>query len=173
MTCVAGLVSDGNVYMCSDRGVSDSDSIVSMATPKISRIPLGNDSILIGYAGSGGMGQLVSMIDIPPLIDDSLRWLRTLFAPTIIKARENMAGRSEDEASLLIAIHNSLYEMDTSDYSCYKVEYSAIGSGGSLALGSLYTTRTWTSGKRRVEEAVSAAISHSPTCYGPSDTFIL
>ena len=173
MTCIAGLVSDGKVYMCSDRGVSDNDSIVAMATPKISRIPIGDNNILIGYAGSGGMGQLVSLMDMPPLIDDTLKWLRTKFAPTIISARENMAGKSEDESSLLIAIHNTLYEMDTSDYSAYRVEYSAIGSGGPLALGSLYTTRTWSSGKRRVEEAVSAAIAHSPTCYPPYDTFTL
>jgi hypothetical protein len=45
----------------------------------------------------------------------------------------------------------------------------SIGSGASIAMGSLYTTQSWKSAEKRAYTAVSAAIELSPTCQGPID----
>jgi ATP-dependent protease HslVU (ClpYQ) peptidase subunit len=51
----------------------------------------------------------------------------------------------------------------------YEQDYLTMGSGGDLALGSLYSTQKQKDGRKRVMQALNAAISHSPSCKGPID----
>ena len=44
-----------------------------------------------------------------------------------------------------------------------------MGSGGDLALGSLYSTQKQKDSRKRAVLAVNAAINHSTTCKGPID----
>ena len=61
--------------------------------------------------------------------------------------------------------------MDTSDYSVFPFDYTAIGSGAPIALGSLYTSEEDTHEKGII--AVLAAIHHSPSCKDPIDSLSL
>ncbi len=170
MTVIAGLTSDGVVYMGGDRGASDGDSILSMNSPKICKV----GHFIIGYAGSGGLGQIVQHLDCwNEHPKDVEKFLRMDFVEEYIKAREKVGGKDEEEAQLLIGHKGKLYEMDTSDYAIFPFGYTAIGSGGAIALGSLYSTEnTAFLPQMRVEIAISAAINHNPACNGPIDTYI-
>ena len=172
MTCIVGIKDESSVHLIGERGASDSDSIVSMTTPKIWQV---SKNIIAGYAGSGGLGQMIQFMEWPKYDgNDAMKWLRATLVPAIIEAREKMAGKDEEEASLLIGINivePLLYEMDTSDYSIFPFEYTAIGSGGPIALGSLYTSVDDT--HERGLLAVLAAIAHSPTCKGPIDSLFV
>ena len=171
MTVIVGIQDDKNVYLFGERGASDSDTIVSMTTPKIWKV---SENIIAGYAGSGGLGQMIQYMKWPVLEGDPMKYLRATLAPAIIKGREKMAGKDEEEASLLIGIKVEeplLFEMDTSDYSVFPFQYTAIGSGGPIALGSLYSTLGTL--EERGCLAVLSAIEHSPSCKGPIDSLFL
>ena len=172
MTVIVGIQDDKNVYLFGDRGASDSDSIVAMTTPKIWHV---TENIIAGYAGSGGLGQMIQFMDWPKYDgSDAMKWLRATLVPAIIKNRDKMAGKDEEEASLLIGINIEeplLFEMDTSDYSIFPFTYTAIGSGAPIALGSLYTSEEDTHEKGII--AVLAAIHHSPSCKDPIDSLFV
>ncbi len=172
MTCIVGIKDEENVLLCSDSGASDNDTIVSMTTPKIWQV---SENIICGYAGSGGLGQMIQFMKWPEFTgNDSMKYLRATLAPAIIKTREKMAGKDEEEASLLVGINKGrpeLFEIDTSDYSVFPFDYTAIGSGGPIALGSLFSTLG--NSVDRAHVAVEAAIEHSPSCKGPVSTLIL
>jgi 20S proteasome alpha/beta subunit len=167
MTVIAGIKSNTSVYLFADASASDGDTILSMATPKIWKA---SDNIICGYAGSAGLGQLLQFMTWPKLDDhDLLRWLRVVLAPAFMEAREKMAGKDEEEASILIGINKKgthLFEMQTSDYSFFPFEYSAIGTGSAAALGSLYSTKHMDL-HQRGQLSIEAAIEHTPSCKGP------
>ncbi len=168
MTVIAGIASEGNVYLSGDRGASDGDSILSMTTPKICKV----GDFIIGYAGSGGLGQIVKHLECwTRHPKNAERFLRNDFVEEFKTAREKIGGKDEEEASLLIGYKGTLWEIDTSDYFCCPFTYTAIGSGGPIALGSLHTTlNSPISPKERLELAINAAITHNPGCKGPIDT---
>ena len=171
MTAIVGIKDKTRVCLYSDRGASDNDSIVAMTTPKIWEV---SENIICGYAGSGGLGQMIQYMKWPTLEGDAMEYLRASLAPAIIKARDKNAGKDEEEASLLIGIKVDtplLFEMDTSDYSVFPFDYTSIGSGGPIALGSLHSTTG--SLESRGKKAIMAAIDHSPSCLGPFDSLFL
>ena len=171
MTAIVGIKDETRVCLFADRGASDNDSIVTMNTPKIWEV---SKNIICGYAGSGGLGQMIQYMKWPTFDGDAMEYLRASLAPAIIEAREKMAGKDEEEASLLIGIKTNtpmLFEMDTSDYSVFPFDYTAIGSGGPIALGSLHSTTG--SLESRGKKAIIAAIDHSPSCLGPFDSLFL
>ncbi len=168
MTVIAGIASEGVVYISGDRGASDGDSILSMTAPKICKV----GDFIIGYAGSGGLGQILQHMDCwNEHPKNAERFLRMVFVEEYIKAREKVGGKDEEEAQLLIGYKGNLWEIDTSDYACFPFTYTAIGSGGPIALGSLYATQhSPISPDLRLNAALKAAIEHNPGCKGPIDT---
>ena len=172
MTAIAGIKTKYSVSLYADASASDGDTILSMTAPKIWKA---SDNIICGYAGSAGLGQLLQFMEWPKFADGNvLRWLRVVLAPAFMEAREKMAGKDEEEASILLGIKElhspnpdtHLFEMQTSDYSFFPFEYSAIGTGAPQALGSLYTTKHLDVMQRGVL-SVESAIEHSPSCKGP------
>ena len=167
MTVVAGIRTDENVYLFSDASASDGDTILSMTTPKIWKA---SENIICGYAGSAGLGQLLQFMDWPEFDDkDVLRWMRVVLAPAFMEAREKMAGKDEEEASFLVGVKGKdthLFEMQTSDYSFFPFDYSAIGTGSAQALGSLYSSKHMDVMQRGVL-SIEAAVEHTPSCKGP------
>ena len=169
MTVIVGIRDNGKVYMGSDRSASDGDTILQMTTPKIFRV--GN--FLIGYSGSQGLGVMSKHLrcwNTEP--EDIERFLRVDFVKEFKGLREEIGGSDDDHASWLIAYNTYLYEVDTESFSVFPFDYTAIGSGSAVALGSLYSTPEQ-SPMHRVHKAVNAAIEHTPTCCGKVDTFIL
>lgn len=172
MTCIVGIRHEDSVYLASDRGLSDDDIITSMSAPKI-RI---NDKYLIGYADSPGTGQLLHWITLPtPPRRNVEKFMRTTFISSVRKQLMDSGVDLKDggHASFLIGVSGQLFFMDTTDWQVTECEYMSIGSGSSIAMGSLYTTSTWKSPEKRAYTAVSAAIELSPSCQGPIDTLAI
>ena len=171
MTVIVGLVDNDIIHLCSDRGLSDDDIIVSMSTPKIRQ----NGAYLIGYADCPGTGQLLHHMTLPtPPKKNVEKFMRMTFVPAVRKALVDSGVdlKENAHASFLIGVSGELYLMDTNDWQVLPVSYMAIGSGASVAMGSLYTTEIWKSAERRVKTAVSAAIELSPSCRGPIDYLV-
>lgn len=169
MTCIVGIAHDGNVYLASDRGLSDDDVIVSMVSSKIKQ----NDSYIIGYADSPGTGQLLHWITLPtPPKRNVEKFMRTTFVASVRKQLNDSGVDLKDNAhaSFLVGVSGQLFFIDTTDWQVTECAYMAIGSGASIAMGSLYTTQSWKSPEKRALTAVSAAIELSPSCMGPIDT---
>lgn len=167
MTVIAGIAHQGNVYLGGDRGASDGDSIIAMTTPKICKV----GDFIMGYAGSGGLGQIIKHLECwnrhPK---NAERFLRNDFVEEFQTARAKIGGKDEEEATLLIGYKGILWEIDTSDYACFPFGYSAIGSGGPIALGSLHSSQlSAMAPDLRLELAINAAITHNPGCLGPID----
>ena len=172
MTVIAGIKTKESVFLMGDRGASDGSSIVSLTTPKLWRQA---ENIICGYAGSGGVGQMIQYMNWPVLGKQNIpEWMRTHLVPSIVSEKEKRVTKEGDDAGLLIGIKGSkktyLFEMDTSDYSVWEFDYTAIGSGGQFALGSLFTTQKEKgSEKERLTIALDASIHHSTTCMSPKD----
>ena len=168
MTVIVGLLDNGVVHLCADRGISDDDIIVSMSAPKIRQ----NGAYIIGYADCPGTGQLLHHMILPtPPKRNTEKFMKTTFITAVRKALVDSGVdlKENAHASFLIGVSSEFYLMDTSDWQVLPVEYMAIGSGASIAMGSLYTTAVWKSAEKRVKTAVSAAIELSPGCRGPLD----
>jgi hypothetical protein len=172
MTCIVAIADGENVYMCADRGISDDDIITSMSVPKIAL----NGPYLIGYSDSPGTGQLVQYLTLPTPPNRNLdKFMRTTFVSALRKALNESGVDLKDSAhaSLLIGVNGLLFAVDTSDWQVIRCDYMSIGSGSSIALGSLYTTASWKSPEKRAITAVSAAIELSPSCKGPIDNLVI
>ena len=168
MTCIVGIAKDGVVYMGGDRGASDDNVILSMSRPKIVQI----NNYLIGYAGSQGIGQLAHMIDLPPIGKNIEKTLRTTFVKTLKAAIEeygNASNVDDNATDWLIGVDGKLFEISSVDWQVTEFEYTAIGTGGPIALGSLHTSQTWKDNQKRIRYALQAAVDTSPSCSGPID----
>ena len=169
MTCIVGIAHEDIVYIGGERAAADEVSVVPLAVPKVCK----KGDWVYGYAGTFGIGQLMDMIKLPPAGEDPYITLRTV---VVDKLKESISkySRENDKDSdtvWLIGAGGRLFELHHADYSTIEVSTTAIGSGANLALGSLYTTQGWKSQEKRINVAINAAITYSPTCLGPVDLF--
>lgn len=170
MTCIVGIAKDGVVYMGGDRGASDDHTIVSLSQPKVNV----KGDWIYGYAGSLGNGQLFDLIDLPAVADDEdpFKIIRIDIVEELKSVIESHGSDKEGDATdFLIGCKGRLFEMSTEDWGVVEVSEVSIGSGGNYALGSLHTTSQFevASPYYRIEQALNAAITYSPTCQGPID----
>jgi hypothetical protein len=167
MTVIVGITDGTKVYIGADRGASDDVSIVSLCRPKVH---INNDWVF-GYCGSMGVGQLMELIDMPDAGEDPYKTLRTDVV-THMRNAIDLYGNTSPEctAEFIIGTQGRLFELNTSDWSVAEVEETALGSGGTFALGSLFTTKDFPATLEwRIEMALCAAITYSPTCQGGVD----
>lgn len=173
MTCIVGISDGKNVYMGADRGASDDVTIVSLSQPKVKV----KGDWIYGYSGSLGNGQLFDLIDLPPVAkdEDPFKILRLDIVEELKSIIESHGSDKDENATdFLIGCKGRLFEMSTSDWGVLEVTEVAIGSGGNFALGSLHTTYNIPIPIReRIEHALGAAITYSPTCQGPIDILYL
>lgn len=170
MTCIVGISDGVNVYMGGDRGSSDGTSILPLTRPKVKRC----GDYLIGYAGSQGIGELAHFIDLPPINKNIEKTLRTTFISTLKAAIEEYGNASyleDNSTDWLLGVNGRLFEISSEDWHIAEFEYSAIGSGGNVALGSLHTSRNWKDNEKRIRYALQAAVDISPTCLDPIDIY--
>jgi ATP-dependent protease HslVU (ClpYQ) peptidase subunit len=170
MTCIVGISNGDNVYIGGDRGISNNDNILSLCRPKVVK----NGEYIIGYAGSQGVGQLSHIMAAPILGKDVEKTLRTTFIKSLKNIIEEFGpsnlSESESHTDFLVGCKGRLFEITTNDWSVSELEYSAVGSGSNIALGSLYTTSLYDLPlSERVQIALDSAITLSPTCQGPID----
>lgn len=172
MTCIVGISDGSNVYIGGERGSSDGHSILPLTRPKVKRC----GDYLIGYAGSQGIGELAHFINMPPITKDIHKTLRTTFISTLKTAIEEYGNAShleDNSTDWLVGVNGKLFEISSEDWHISEFEYSAIGSGGNIALGSLHTSRKWQDNEKRIRHALQAAVDISPTCIGPIDIYTI
>jgi ATP-dependent protease HslVU (ClpYQ) peptidase subunit len=171
MTCIVGIAKDNVVYIGGDRGASDGSSITSLASPKVYI----RDEWIFGYAGSIGIGQIMQIIDIPILKPDDDPFI--VLRMDMVDAFKGMLEHNgisiteDNDTDILIGCRGRLFEFSPADWSVAEVNETAIGSGGNFALGSLFTTSQYEAASPiyRIDTALNAAITYSPTCQGSVD----
>jgi 20S proteasome alpha/beta subunit len=171
VTCIVGIAQEDTVYIGGDRGASDGSSIASLDTPKVYI----RDEWIFGYAGSIGIGQIMQIIDIPILKPDDDPFL--VLRMDMVDAFKSMLEHNgisiteDNDTDILIGCRGRLFEFSPADWSVAEIKETAIGSGGNFALGSLHTTSQFPSASPiyRIEQALNAAITYSPTCQGGID----
>lgn len=168
MTCIAALIHDGKSYIAGERGASEGDFILPIEKPKVWK----DGEYLLGYYGTM-YGEIVQNYFEPPKISGSIdRFMKTTFR----KALKNLYDEwnvedDEKEFGMIICVKNKIYEHNIADMSMttFNSPFLASGSGGSYAIGSLYSTQNYKDPKRRLKIAIESAIEYSTTCLGPID----
>lgn len=165
MTCIVGITHENSTYIGGDRSASDESSLLSIKNPKVEV----KGNWIYGYAGTIGIGQLLSFIDLPPEVDDPYIYIRLHIVEKLKDAMESFTNPSDiHDTSWLIGYKDRLFEMSSQDWGVVEVDASAIGSGSQYALGSLYTSIE-RHPVERIGFALGAAIMYSPHCQGPVD----
>lgn len=174
MTCIVAIANEGKVYIGGERANSDNDVLVSSLAPKI----FNKSFYLFGYAGNTGLGQSVAYtFDAPTmrLNTDVYKYVYNFFIPALRDhLKDYLSDKEENHASFILGIKGKVFEIDTADFQCVEYDELAIGSGAGYAYGSLHTTYNYDiSPIERINIALDAAITYSPTCQGPIDTLVL
>jgi hypothetical protein len=170
MTCIAGLIDGGKVFMGSDSaGVAGYD-LTLRADPKV----FTNGSFLIGYTSSFRMGQLLRFKFKPPYhkpetgIDE---YMMTDFIDAVRQCfKDNgyaeVKNNQETAGTFLVGYKGRLFTID-SDYQVGESlnKFDAVGCGGVFALGSLASTTG--DPKERMQKALETAERFSAGVRGP------
>jgi ATP-dependent protease HslVU (ClpYQ) peptidase subunit len=170
MTCIVGIAKEDVVYIGGDRSASDDSVILATRRPKVGI----KGEWVYGFSGSYGTGQLIELITLPKVLknDDPYNLLRLVVVEELKKAYESFGRDLEDNAAdWLIGCKGRLFEISSGDWGVIELEESSIGSGNTIALGSLHTTRQFdmATPDMRIQWAIDAAIELSTTCLGPVD----
>jgi 20S proteasome alpha/beta subunit len=163
MTCIVGVEYNNKVYMGSDSCGSNDFAKISIDAPKIF---LSGD-VLIGYAGSFRIHDILQYVKLPkrPKNMDAKEYLVTFVIKKIRKVfQENGFEAQNDGDMCLIGCQGKLYYI-SADFSLVRnpAKYASIGSGSSVAMGSLYTTGYLPATKveERITIALRAASEHA------------
>jgi len=167
MTCIAGIVEEGKIYMGADSAGVDltTYSITYRADQKIF---IKNNKMLFGFTTSFRMGQLLRYaLKIPQHPDtmDDMTYLTTRFIDAVRKCLKTGGYQTKKDdvetgGTFVLGYKSNLYEI----YDDYQVALPmdhilAIGCGADFALGSLHTS----TGKplERLKMALEAAAHFS------------
>lgn len=175
MTCVVAIVGE-QIHMAADRGASDDSVMLVSEDSKIIK----RAGYLIGYAGNYGLGQLVQhgvVLPRPPR-SNLLRFMRTDFHKSVHSALKrfdySLTYQHEDsQTDFLIGVRGHLFEYEPLSGQVAPFSETAIGAGGEIALGSLFSTRGQKDLKKRVTLAAQAACAYSVSCALPIDYEVL
>lgn len=161
MTCIAGVVDGGRVYVGGDSaGVSGWFSL-ARSDEKVFK----NGPFIMGFTTSFRMGQLLRYALVAPERrpdEDVYRFMVTTFVDAVracLKAG-GWAARTnerEDGGTFLVAYAGRLFAIDD-DYQVEEVHhgYNAVGTGREIAMGALHAT-VGRPGRERVLAALAAA----------------
>ncbi len=161
MTCIVGLADGGSVYIGGDSaGVDKSMGLSVRADRKVFR----NGDFVMGFTTSFRMGQLLAHSFKPPKRypdTDVYAYMVNEFVDAVREClKKGGYAKKEAEAELggtfLVGYAGRLFEI----FDDYQVGdpvsgFSAVGCGGDIAIGSLYSTEG--DAKSRVMKALHAA----------------
>lgn len=163
MTCIVGLVHDGDVYIGGDSAGIAGLSVSIRADEKV----FGNGPFIMGFTTSFRMGQLLRYKFAPPaqtVHQGDMEYMVTSFIDAV---RQCFAanGFGDKDASVggnfLVGYKGKLYNIE-SDFQVGvpRLAYDAVGCGTDLALGAMFATEGLTP-EQRINAALSAASSFS------------
>lgn len=173
MTCIVGLVHKKKVYIGADSLGTNSANLncTVRSDPKVFK----NGPFIIGFTSSFRMGQILHMTWVPPEHPAGISDYEFMVAhvmPSIINVfQDQKYGGVDSEkgaigGTFLMAYKHVLYEIN-SDFQVGipKDGIAACGSGGSVALGSLYTSTG--NPKKRIIKALQVAEHLNAGVRGP------
>lgn len=171
MTCIAGLIADGKVFIGADSaGVSGWDLRV-----RADRKLFANGPFLFGFTTSFRMGQILQHAFKPPRRDpktDVMKFMVTDFIDGVRSAlKEGGFATKNNEAEsggdFLVGYVGRLFRV-CSDYQIAECSqaYDAVGCGAAYAIGSLHATKHMKPDER-IALALAAAEAHSAGVRGP------
>jgi ATP-dependent protease HslVU (ClpYQ) peptidase subunit len=169
MSCVIGLVEDGQIYFGADGYATTEEG---ERRPIITKKLLRNKDYLIGYTGSVRTGQLINPhdFDAPDDINDLSESLRKhLYARGCVATNE--MNLHMQPCNFLIAYKHKFYEI-LMDFQLNEVmgNFTAIGSGAPYAMGAMHILiRTKLKPVEKLELALKAASTYHTTCGPPFD----
>lgn len=172
MTCIAGVVSNGDVWMAGDSAGVAGLNLTVMRQPKVFR----SGEFLFGYTTSFRMGQLLRYgLKIPPQRsrESVERYLQISFIDALRKGL-SVGGfaRKKDEVEsggcFLMGYRGRLFRV-LGDYQVTEARdrFDAVGCGAAYALGVLYAARKWLLPYDRLRMALKAAERMSAGVRGP------
>jgi ATP-dependent protease HslVU (ClpYQ) peptidase subunit len=177
MTCIVGLLDDGDIYIGGDSAGVGGYALHVRADQKVFR----NGPFLMGFTTSFRMGQLLRYKLTPPEHPyiagtgkrmDTYKYMVTHFVDAVRQCLKDGGYASKDKeveegGTFLVGYDGRLFEIE-SDYQVAEqaVEFHAVGCGDQIALGSLYSSRGRPP-KERVVMALEAAERFSPYVRGP------
>lgn len=182
MTCIVALIHENKVFLGGDAAASDKDTglIFQRTDPKVFKV----GQYGIGFIDSFRMGQILQYNWAPPIYKPTSgyrnldKFMRTKFVDSIKEVFKDSgygnfgpAGSDGDEGGIfIIAVQGAgrIFTMD-SDFHIGEadVQYMAEGSGQELALGSLFTSGTIKTPRKRVRLALEAAEKFNMTVRRP------
>ena len=161
MTCIAGVVHRGKVYIGADSAGSVEHFLITRADQKVFK----NAGFLFGFSDSFRMGQLLRCSLKPPARDlsrDLFDYMVTDFVDGVrecLKAGGYAEKHDDVEAGgeFLVGHAGRLFQVGA-DYQVAEAldSWNACGCGNEVALGALYATRKMPP-KKRIETALEAA----------------
>lgn len=173
MTCIVSLKQDDKIYIGGDTAAVAGLSVNVRQDTKVFK----NKNMLIGFAGSFRLGQLMRFAFKPPQHkkgQDAFEYMCVDVVKAIQKCFEkngfngqNKKDEKETSGQMLIAYKGILYEV----YEDYQVgisaeTYSSIGCGGDLAMGAMYALEHLPKAhlmppETKVQIALTAAATHN------------
>lgn len=174
MTCIVGLVANGQVFIGGDSaGVSTGRlSLVVRNDRKVFH----NGDFVMGFTSSFRMGQILAFNFHPPkprVGTDVMAYMVTDFIDAA-RARMKEGGfarvsnGAEEGGSFLVGYAGRLFHI-SDDFQVGESShgFDACGCGDLIALGSLRSTREWTDPAARVKEALECAETFSAGVRSP------
>lgn len=163
MTCVVAIRNDERIVIGADSAASGNNRVVGRRDKKVFK----RRNLVFGFAGSFRIGQLLKyQLKIPkkPGNIGDIEYIVNILISDIIKLlRSNRLVRNNEmDCSLIIVFNNKIFKVD-SDFQVEVTtdEYTAIGDGADVALGSLFTANRAIGTRPFPDETVKCALEAS------------
>jgi len=168
MTCIVGIVKDGNVYIGGDSaGVSSDYDRHLRKDKKVFR----NGPFVMGFTSSFRMGQLLQYkLNVPRRAEyiDIMDFMVNSFVDAVRFCLKDggystISANTETGGTFLVGYQGRLFQIQGDFQVAETISgYDAVGCGQSYALGSLFTTvESGWSPEDRITVALLAASHHS------------
>lgn len=171
MTCIVGIKTDKEIWIGGDAAGSNYAIIDRRSIPKVFRVKHGSLEMIMGYTTSFRMGQLLQYKLRLPDFDPRISVEKYLVVDFVDEVRKifkeggfsGVANNVESGGSFIVGFKNKLFTIE-GDYQVSEttLNYASVGSGSYVALGSLYSNEHISSPKDRLENALNAAVEHTP-----------
>lgn len=145
MTCIVGLVENGNVYIGGDSAGVSSLSVTVRNDRKVFK----NGEMVFGFTSSFRMGQLLNhSLTVPdhPSGMPIQKYMVTLFVDAVRECLQEggyarKINEGEVAGTFLVGYQGKLFTIE-SDYQVGEnlLGYASVGCGEDIALGSMYST---------------------------------
>ena len=172
MTCIVGLVDQGQVYIGGGSAGASGWDLVQRSDRKVFR----NGDFVMGFTSSFRMGQILAFGFEPPKIEPGADVFAYMVTTFIDAARQRFKDAgfatkkddAENGGNFLVGVAGRLFNIG-SDYQVGETMhgFDACGCGQQIALGSLRSTRGWRDPEARIMEALETGEAFSAGVRGP------